>query len=301
MPSIGNVGLAISLSSSLIELVQFTMKNWSQLEGNMVSVERVLEYTKLDPEPNESNNGLPENWPNFGNVSFSSVSLKYLPDAPFVLKNVTFTIQAGEKVGIIGRTGAGKTSLSSILLRLFPFDGTVSIDGVNTKSMTLNTLRSKVSIIPQEPFLFLGTLRKNIDPFNEYRDDQIWKCLEETGLKEMVSKLEKGLDSVVSETGSNFSVGEKQLLCLVRVMLRNNKIVVLDEATANVDLKTDELIQASIKKKFGDCTVLTIAHRLNTVRDCDKILVMEDGTVVEFGRPQELLQNADGFYYKFFN
>ena len=280
-------------------MVQYGVKTFGELDSQMTSVERIVEYAELDPEPDNGTTTPPDTWPTSGKLTFRTVSLQYSPDDPPVLKQVTFESQAGEKIGIIGRTGAGKSSLISVLFRLFDFDGSIIIDNVETKSIPLQNTRSKISIIPQEPILFLGSLRKNIDPFDEYSDSQIWSALEELELKQMINNLPSGLESLVTERGSNFSVGERQLLCLVRAMLRNNKIIVLDEATANVDLKTDELIQSIIRRKFRDCTVLTIAHRLNTIIDSDKILAMDGGKVVEFDHPYKLLQNQNGFFYGF--
>jgi ATP-binding cassette subfamily C (CFTR/MRP) protein 4 len=296
---VGSVGLAISLSNSLLIVMQYAMKTWTELNVQMTAVERVVEYTELSLEPNDGIDTPPQSWPTSGNISFHSVSLRYSSNDVPVLMNVSFNIKSKEKIGIIGRTGAGKSSLISVLFLLFHFEGSVVIDDVDTKSIPLTELRSKITVIPQDPLLFLGSLRKNLDPFGQYPDHQLWTALDEFQLKEVVSNLPSGLDSMVSESGSNFSVGQRQLLCLVRAMLRESKIIVLDEATANVDLKTDELIQSSIRNRFKNCTVLTIAHRLNTVIDSDKILVMDKGMVVEFGHPHQLLQNHEGFFYRY--
>ncbi|XP_044272820.1 probable multidrug resistance-associated protein lethal(2)03659 isoform X2 [Tribolium madens] len=290
---IGNVGLAIHLAIQLTGLVGFLMRIWSSLDSEITSVERILDYTKLSQETGGKQSP-PKTWPSEGRISFQSVSLRYSSTEPPVLKNVNFTIEPGEKIGIIGRTGAGKSSLVSTLFHLFHFEGTIFIDNVDTKSITLQDLRSKISVIPQDPVLFLGTLRKNLDPFDEFSDAQLWSALEDVEMKSVIPKLE----SEVSERGSNFSVGQKQLLCLVRAMLRNNKIVVLDEATANIDFETDELIQSAIRRKFQNSTVLTIAHRLNTVLDSDKILVMNDGVAVEFGSPMQLLEDINSYFYQ---
>ncbi|RZB40881.1 ABC tran domain containing protein, partial [Asbolus verrucosus] len=298
---IGNVGLAITQSIVLVGTVQHGMKNWSNLDTQMTAVERVVEYRELAPEANEGNITPPESWPSDGTISFDSVSMRYSSDTSFVLEQVSFQINSGEKIGVVGRTGAGKTSLISVLFRLFNFEGKVTIDEVDTKSVPLNILRSKISTIPQEPVLFLGTLRKNLDPFEEFSDSQLWNALDEVELKKAVSDLPSGLDSAVSEGGSNFSVGQRQLLCLVRIMLRRTRIIVLDEATANVDFKTDKLIQSTIRNKFKDCTVLTIAHRLNTVMDSDRVLVMDNGRVVEFDDPRTLLKNPNGLFYEYLN
>jgi ATP-binding cassette subfamily C (CFTR/MRP) protein 4 len=274
------------------------MKIWSDLETQMTSVERVNDYTELTPETQSGQGTPPKSWPTNGKIYFNKISMKYTQNGPFVLYNVSFKIQAGEKIGIVGRTGAGKTSIVSALFRLYDFDGSITIDEVDSKSISPNDLRSKIAIIPQDPVLFLGTLRKNLDLFDEFDDSQLWSALEDVKLKDMLSDLPSGLDTMILEGGENFSLGQKQLLCLVRAMLRNVKIVVMDEATAHVDLSTDALIQATIRRTFRQCTVITIAHRLDTVMDSDKILVLESGRVVEFDSPEVLLQNVNGFFYQ---
>lgn len=232
-----------------------------------------------------------------GHIEFEAVSLRYDPEESPVLKKLTFQVSAGEKIGIVGRTGAGKSSLISAFFRLSPIEGKILIDGVDTKEISLAGLRSKISIIPQEPVLFSGTLRINLDPFDEFDDLALWNALEEVELKASISDMPMGLQSRISEGGSNFSVGQRQLLCLARAVVRSNKILVLDEATANVDPQTDELIQSTIRRKFGNCTVLTIAHRLHTIMDSDKILVMDAGKAAEFNHPNELLKNTNSLFY----
>ncbi|KAF7996692.1 hypothetical protein HCN44_002338 [Aphidius gifuensis] len=287
----GNVGLAITQSIGLTGLFQWGMRQSAELENQMTSVERINEFTNLESEPPLES--LPdkkpkEEWPKSGKIEFKNVNMSYDPEEAPVLKNLNFTIAGKEKVGIVGRTGAGKSSLISALFRLAYIDGKIEIDGIDTGEIGLHDLRSKISIIPQEPFLFAGRLRKNLDPFDSYDDNILWSALEDVELKEME------LHEYVSEGGSNLSVGQRQLVCLARAIIRNNRVLILDEATANVDPRTDELIQKTIRRKFADCTVLTIAHRLNTVMDSDKILVMDAGTVVEFDHPHVLLQNPDG-------
>lgn len=290
----GNVGLAITQSIGLTGMFQWGMRQSAELENQMTSVERVLEYSKVESEPplESAPDKKPKgDWPQQGKIEFRGVSLRYAPLEAPVLKNLRFVIQPKEKVGIVGRTGAGKSSLISALFRFAEIEGPILIDEVDTSEIGLHDLRSKMSIIPQEPFLFSGSLRRNLDPFDTYEDNVLWQALEEVELKEM------GLDAHVNEGGSNLSVGQRQLVCLARAIVRNNPILILDEATANVDPRTDELIQKTIRRKFEDCTVLTIAHRLNTVMDSDRILVMDAGNAVEFDHPHVLLQNTKSYLY----
>lgn len=278
-------------------MFQWGMRQWSELENQMTSVERVVEYTEVEKEPIQDKFESPESWPEHGKIEFKNVYLKYCPTAPYVLKNLNFTVNPMEKIGIVGRTGAGKSSLISALFLLTDIEGHILIDGIDTKKITLESMRSKISIIPQEPVLFSGTLRKNLDPFDDYNDDKLWDALDNVELKKVVSEFPSGLNTLISEGGSNFSVGQRQLVCLARAIVRNNKILVLDEATANVDPQTDALIQTAIRKNFAKCTVLTIAHRLHTIMDSDKVLVMNAGSASEFGHPYELLQNSRGILH----
>ncbi|XP_066250934.1 probable multidrug resistance-associated protein lethal(2)03659 [Euwallacea similis] len=292
-----NVGLAITQAMSLTGMFQWGMRQWSELENNMTSVERVVEYTEIEQETKGEEKAPLKTWPEHGQLEFKSVYLRYATNEPYVLNNLTFKIKSKEKVGIVGRTGAGKSSIIAALFRLADVEGKIIIDGICTRDIPLKTMRSKISIIPQEPIIFSGTLRSNLDPFGQYPDEAIWNALDEVELKGVVSELKGGLDSIVSESGANFSLGQRQLVCLARAIVHNNKILVLDEATANVDPKTDALIQTTIRKKFADCTVLTIAHRLNTVMDSDKILVMDAGEAIEFDHPHMLLQNAQSVFH----
>lgn len=297
----GNVGLAISQAINLTGMFQWGMRQSAELENQMTSVERVLEYSDIEMEPpleSPPDKKPRASWPEKGRVEFIDVHLRYSATEPWVLRNLNFVVLPQQKVGIVGRTGAGKSSLISALFRLSEVDGEITIDDIETSTIGLHELRSKISIIPQEPVLFSGRLRKNLDPFDEYSDDVLWNALDEVELREVVKELPGGLHAQISEGGSNMSVGQRQLICLARAIIRNNRILVLDEATANVDPQTDSLIQETIRSKFADCTVLTIAHRLNTVMDSDKILVMDAGTMVEFDHPHILLQNKYGFLYK---
>ncbi|XP_057653036.1 ATP-binding cassette sub-family C member 4-like [Diorhabda carinulata] len=290
-------GLAISQCMVLTGVLQFGTKQLAEVINNLTSVDRVLQYTKIDNEgPFETpRDKRPKGtWPRRGNIEFKGLCLRYIADDPPVLKDLNFVIRPGEKVGIVGRTGAGKSSLISALFRLAPLEGSILIDRVEIQNLGLTDLRKKISIIPQEPVLFSETLRYNLDPFGEFDDDKIWDALELVELKESVDSL----DFMVAEGGANFSLGQRQLICLARAILKDNKILILDEATANVDQRTDSLIQATIRKAFKDCTVLTIAHRLNTIMDSDKVLVMSFGNMVEFDHPHNLLQIEDGYFHK---
>ncbi|KAK5646883.1 hypothetical protein RI129_005347 [Pyrocoelia pectoralis] len=295
-----DVGLVVTQAIGLIGFIQWATRQCVDTENQMISVERVLEYNHIEHEQSaksEENKKLPQSWPQNGEIRFVNVDLHYSSTDFPVLKGLSFTIKPLEKVGIVGRTGAGKSSLINALFQLSDTSGSILIDCVDIKGLELEHLRSKISIIPQEPVLFSGTVRRNLDPFGAYTDELLWKSLENVELIGVIKELDLGLDSHVSEGGSNFSVGQRQLICLARAILRNNKILVLDEATANVDPHTDALIQKTIREKFAQCTVLTIAHRLNTVIDSDKILVLNDGCMIEFGNPYSLLQNTSGVFY----
>ncbi|KAI5646233.1 ABC transporter transmembrane region domain-containing protein [Phthorimaea operculella] len=285
---VGSVGMAVSQSMVLTMLLQMAARFTADFLAHTTSVERVLEYSDLQPEK-DINEGKtpPKEWPTKGKVTFENVFMKYSEDADYVLKNLNFEIKSGWKVGVVGRTGAGKSSLISALFRLYDMEGSVKIDGVDTSGINKLELRSKITIIPQEPVLFSATLRYNLDPFDSYSDDEIWRALEQVELKDAIP----ALDFKVSEGGSNFSVGQRQLVCLARAILRSNKILIMDEATANVDPQTDALIQNTIRKAFASCTVITIAHRLNTIIDSDRVLVMDKGQAVEFDTPYALLNN----------
>ncbi|XP_044266870.1 probable multidrug resistance-associated protein lethal(2)03659 [Tribolium madens] len=292
----GNIGFVITRAMGITGLFQWGIRMWSAIENEMTSVERIVEYTKIEQE-NDSKKEIPSSlWPDAGKLEFRSVYMQYSAQSPYVLKKLNFLVKSREKIGIVGRTGAGKSSLIPVLFRLINFEGNVFIDDVDTKEISLSSLRSKISIIPQDPVLFAGSVRKNLDPFDLYKDSEIWGVLEEVQLKDFVSNLPSGMFSKLSEGGSNFSVGQKQLICLARALLKKNKILILDEATANVDPQTDELLQKSIKNNFEDCTVLTIAHRLHTIMDSDKVIVMDDGLIVEFDHPNLLLNNKGVFY-----
>ena len=229
------------------------------------------------------------------------MGLVYYKGGPEILKDVSFVVNSHEKVGIVGRTGAGKSSLVSALFRMPQPTGHVIIDDVDIESINIQSSRRAMSVITQNPVLFTGSLRMNLDPFEEYDDKELWDALEEASLKAVVKKLPQQLGVDIKECGTNFSVGERQLLCLARALLKKDKIIVMDEATANVDYKTDQLIQEAIRSKFKHSTVITIAHRLNTMIDYDRVLVLESGRVVEYDKPENLLQNEGGQFSRLYH
>ncbi|XP_050294676.1 ATP-binding cassette subfamily C member 4-like [Anthonomus grandis grandis] len=293
----GNVGLVIAQSMILTGMLQYGVRQSAEVSSNIISVERVLQYTRLEQEgpwdPLPAHRP-PTDWPRTGQVAFKHAYLRYTPDAPPSIKDLNAQLRSGEKVGIVGRTGAGKSSLVATLFRLAPVEGRVEIDELDTANVGLKALRSSISIIPQVPTLFSASLRYNLDPFEKCSDEELWKALERVELKQSGVSL----NATVSEGGANFSAGQRQLICLARAIVRNNKILVMDEATANVDQHTDSLIQSTIRDAFKDRTVITIAHRLNTIIDSDRVMVMDHGEAVEFDSPHLLLQNADGYFTK---
>uniref|UniRef100_A0A8D0GRQ7 MRP1 protein n=1 Tax=Sphenodon punctatus TaxID=8508 RepID=A0A8D0GRQ7_SPHPU len=289
----GIVGFSISYALQITGVLNWMVRSWTEMENNIVSVERVREYTKT---PKEASIVLAA-WPAQGKIEFRNYGLCYRPNLNLALKNISIRINGQEKIGIAGRTGAGKSSLATGLLRLVEgAEGKILIDGVDISQIGLHELRTKITIIPQDPVLFSGSLRMNLDPLNLYSDEDLWAALELTWLKSFVWDLPDRLDHECSERGENLSVGQKQLICLARALLRKAKILVLDEATAAVDLETDLQIQASLRIQFKECTVLTIAHRINTIMDYDRILVLENGQVAEFDTPEALIAQKGLFY-----
>uniref|UniRef100_A0A8C0H658 Multidrug resistance-associated protein 1 n=1 Tax=Chelonoidis abingdonii TaxID=106734 RepID=A0A8C0H658_CHEAB len=295
----GLVGLSVSYSLQVTTYLNWLVRMTSELETNIVAVERVQEYSEMEKEAPWciEQTAPPNSWPHEGQVEFRGYGLRYREDLDLVLKNINVTIKGGEKVGIVGRTGAGKSSLTLGLFRINESaEGEIIIDGVNVAKIGLHDLRFKITIIPQDPVLFSGSLRMNLDPFDKYSDEEIWTSLELAHLKNFVSSLPDKLNHECSEGGENLSVGQRQLVCLARALLRKSKILVLDEATAAVDLETDDLIQSTIRTQFEDCTVLTIAHRLNTIMDYERVIVLDKGEIVECDSPANLLQKKGIFY-----
>ncbi|XP_069971116.1 ATP-binding cassette sub-family C member 3 [Penaeus vannamei] len=296
--SSGVVGLSVTYAISVNLILNWVVRVASEVEANVVSVERINEYLENEREADWTEADTPSAWPDEGSVSFRNYQTRYRPGLDLVLKGITCSFRPAEKVGIVGRTGAGKSSLTLGLFRLIEAAaGEIAIDKVNIADVGLHDLRGRVSIIPQDPVLFSGTLRLNLDPLDRCSDAEVWRALELAHLASYVRTQPAGLLHPVDEEGANFSVGQRQLVCLARALLRNSRILVLDEATAAIDLETDDLIQATIRSQFAHCTVLTIAHRLNTIMDSDRVLVLHQGSVAEFDTPARLLADPHSVFY----
>ncbi|CAN3364922.1 metal resistance protein Ycf1p [Diutina catenulata] len=310
--SAGLVGLSVSYALQITQSLNWIVRMTVEVETNIVSVERVLEYSALTPEAPDIIEGHrpSKGWPQQGEIVFKDYSTRYRPELDLVLKRINLSIKPHEKVGIVGRTGAGKSSMTLALFRIIEKStGSIQIDSLETSTIGLADLRHSLSIIPQDSQVFEGSIRSNLDPTNEYSDTKIWKALELAHLKDHVlkmyderdpdSEIASALEARVSEGGSNLSIGQRQLMCLARVLLKMNtsNVLVLDEATAAVDVETDKILQQTIRNEFKDKTIITIAHRLNTILDSDRIIVLESGEVAEFDTPQNLLQKKDSLFY----
>nr|AAF19743.1 Similar to gb/AF008124 Arabidopsis thaliana glutathione S-conjugate transporting ATPase (AtMRP1) and contains two PF/00664 ABC transporter transmembrane regions and two PF/00005 ABC transporter structures [Arabidopsis thaliana] len=295
------MGLLLSYTLNITTLLSGVLRQASKAENSLNSVERVGNYIDLPSEATAiiENNRPVSGWPSRGSIQFEDVHLRYRPGLPPVLHGLSFFVYPSEKVGVVGRTGAGKSSMLNALYRIVELEkGRILIDDYDVAKFGLTDLRRVLSIIPQSPVLFSGTVRFNIDPFSEHNDADLWEALERAHIKDVIDRNPFGLDAEVSEGGENFSVGQRQLLSLARALLRRSKILFLDEATASVDVRTDSLIQRTIREEFKSCTMLIIAHRLNTIIDCDKILVLSSGQVLEYDSPQELLSRDTSAFFK---
>jgi len=341
------VGLALNYALGVTESMMWLVRDYSEWQSHLVAIERIQDYTDKHTEaPAYLSKRVPAQWPEHGRVVFKNYSSRYREGLDLVVKHLSFEVQPGSSVGIVGRTGAGKSSLTLALFRIIEAansnwarasdnteyherqgaaaagedtetdgllngmeptppredeeidGGSIEIDGVDISTLGLADLRQHLAIIPQDPTLFAGTVRDNLDPFNQVTDTELWEALERAHLKDQIRALPGGLSHEVSQHGENFSVGQRSLICLARALLRKSKILILDEATAAVDMETDELIQKTIREEFKDRTVLTIAHRIKTVMDSNMILVMDKGEVVEFEKPEVLLQDHDSKFFQ---
>uniref|UniRef100_A0A6I8P6M0 ABC-type glutathione-S-conjugate transporter n=2 Tax=Ornithorhynchus anatinus TaxID=9258 RepID=A0A6I8P6M0_ORNAN len=291
------VGLTISYALNITQSLNFWVRKACEIETNAVCIERVCEYAKMDKEaPWIMPRRPPPQWPTKGVVEFVGFQARYRSDLSLALQDVSFQTHSGEKVGIVGRTGAGKSTLTNCLFRIVErAGGKIVIDGIDISTIGLHDLRGQLNIIPQDPVLFSGTIQMNLDPLEKYSDSDLWEALELCHLKDFVQALPKKLSHEIVEGGENLSVGQRQLICLARALLRKTKILILDEATASIDFEMDNLVQSTIRKEFVDCTVLTIAHRLHTIMDSQRVLVLESGKIVEFDTPHALMQRRGVF------
>lgn len=298
----GWLGLALSYAIEVTGFLKHGVRMMATIEADMNSVERVLHYSEnVEPEAPDvipEKDPEPSTWPSNGVIDFDRVSMRYR-DGPLVLKNISLHIEGGEKIGVVGRTGSGKSSMMNLLFRITEVEndgGNVKIDGLDTAQIGTEILRLNLSIIPQDPVMFSNTVRYNIDPFGDRTESELWDVLQKVRLADVISALPDGLDDQVAEGGENFSQGQRQLLCIARSLLRKPKILIMDEATASIDNTTDSEIQKMIRENFKDATVLTIAHRLNTILDSDRILVLDDGKIAEFDTPKNLLAKPNGVF-----
>ncbi|XVE50799.1 hypothetical protein DITRI_Ditri01bG0192100 [Diplodiscus trichospermus] len=291
--------LSVTYGLNLNMLQAWVVWNICNMENQIISVERMLQYSSIPSEPElVIETSRPDrSWPSHGEIDILDLQVRYAPHMPFVLRGLTCTFPGGLKTGIVGRTGSGKSTLIQTLFRIVePAAGHIIIDSINISSIGLHDLRSGLSIIPQDPTMFEGTIRSNLDPLEEYTDEQIWEALDKCQLGDEVRKKEGRLDSTVSENGDNWSMGQRQLVCLGRVLLKKSKVLVLDEATASVDTATDNLIQTTLSEHFADCTVITIAHRITSVLDSDMVLLLSQGRIEEYDSPARLLENKSSSF-----
>ncbi|XP_042490493.1 ABC transporter C family member 3-like [Macadamia integrifolia] len=295
----GAIGLAVTYG--LVFNMQGVIWDLCSLENKIISIERILQYTCIPSEPPLyiEENKPDHEWPSQGKIEIISLQVRYAPHLPLVLRGLTCTFPGGMKIGIVGRTGSGKSTLVQALFRMLePTIGQILIDGINISKIGLHDFQSRLSIIPQDPTMFEGTLRSNLDPLEEYSDEQIWEALDKCQLGVEVRKKEGKLYSAVFENGENWSIGQRQLVCLGRVLLKRSKVLVLDEATASIDTATDYLIQQTLRQHFSGSTVITIAHRITSILDIDKVLLLDNGLVLEYDSPTKLLENKSSSFSK---
>ncbi|TPX76960.1 hypothetical protein CcCBS67573_g01803 [Chytriomyces confervae] len=290
-------GLALIYASSTAGYLSFFVQDFCLLEVNIVSVERINEYVKCPQERQGRIQAAPSSWPSSSRLEFKNYSTRYRNDLDNVLNQLQLTIKSHERVGIVGRTGSGKSSLVLALTRILEgVEGSIELDGFDIGKLELSELREQITVVPQEPVLFATSLRENLDPLGKHSDSALWLALEKVRMKEWALGFPEKLEVWVTEGGSNLSVGERQLLCMAKALLQKSRILVLDEATSSIDIKTDELIQKILREEFQDSSILCIAHRINTILDYDRILVLDSGRAKEFDTPSALLSNADSLF-----
>ena len=301
-----SVGITFTYSVVLQENLGWSFSIGADLENIMISLERCLQYTKIESEApsiiNPKDDELIKNkWPLKGDIKFKNYSVKYRPNTEIVLKNLNFEIKSNEKIGVVGRTGSGKSTICLCLFRILePLEGTIYIDNEDITKIGLDILRKNLTIIPQDPCLMEGSLRYNIDPFDSKEDEEIVNILKKIGF-EYTESDEQILNRKIDQGGSNLSVGEKQLICIARAIIRKTKIVVMDEATANIDMKTEEKIQKALQYVLNNSTVITVAHRIKTIIDYDKILVLDNGKIIEYDTPQNLLKQEKSLFFELYS
>jgi len=289
----GFVGLIVTTALWASGALTWFVRQYAELEIHMNAAERVIHYCQTIPQEPSSPSVIPSAlWPEHGCIEIRDLVIKYRDDLDPVLRGISCSIKAGEKIGVVGRTGAGKSTLTNALFRLIePTSGSIFIDNIDISQIGLDVLRSRLSIVPQNPVLFSGTIRSNLDPFSRHSDEEIWQTVGQVHLKQHVLQLPEQLGYSIQENGEGLSVGQRQLLCLGRALLRRSKILVMDEATASLDFNTDAHIKATVRECFTAKTLITIAHRLDTVLDSDRVIVFEDGKIAEFDSPSALLVN----------
>lgn len=289
------LAFTLQIITDVVVFFSITLRFVAEFENYMTSSQRIHAYTQMSIEADLRKKEDPTDWPTSGAIDFKNATMRYRAGLEPSLRDLTFSAQGGMKVGIVGRTGAGKSSILQALFRLIELEsGSIVVDGVDVSKVGLHTLRENIAFIPQSPFLLQGSIRENLDPFGECSEEQLKQVIIDVNLAEKIASFDKGLDTYCSESNNLFSVGQKQLVCLARAIIRKTKILVLDEATANVDLETDNFIQRTLKERFQKCTVLVIAHRLATVIDSDRIAVMSQGACAEFDHPYKLLVAQEG-------
>ncbi|MEE6477405.1 hypothetical protein FKM82_011502 [Ascaphus truei] len=296
----GLVGLGLTYALTVTNYLNWVVRNLADLEVQIGAVKKVNSFMNIESETYEGTidpSQVPEDWPKEGEIKIHDLCVRYENNLKPVLKHVKAYIKPGQKVGICGRTGSGKSSLSLAFFRMVDiFDGKIVIDGIDISKLPLHTLRSRLSIILQDPVLFSGSIRLNLDPERKCTDDRLWEALEIAQLKNLVKALPGGLDAVITEGGENFSVGQRQLFCLARAFVRKSSILIMDEATASIDMATENILQKVVMTAFADRTVVTIAHRVSTIVDADLVLAFSEGILIESDTASNLLLNVDGLF-----